>query len=92
MKIDTAEYLQPERMYFDLLNGISCWKIFTNIGRRQFSVELLPSVFATFESTGLKRMVKAHLVEEYQLGSVSLEREKVQNQLVSLASVLEPRF
>lgn len=80
--------LEPVVMYFDTTGNGTRWKMLANINSDEFSVEILPNVFAIFCFTGARRSFKNRYFGIFQLCQIIEERSKVRGQLVSLGGVL----
>ena len=80
--------LEPVVMYFDTTGNGTRWKMLANINSDEFSVEILPNVFAIFCFTGARRSFKNRYFGIFQLCQITEERSKVRGQLVSLGGVL----
>lgn len=80
--------LTPAAQLFDLKGQQTRWQILADIHQAAFAFEILPGVFAQFGSTGARRFFRNSYFEIFELVRITHEREKVQDQLVSLAGVL----
>lgn len=76
--------LKPVAMYFDTACTGTRWIMLANINSYEFSLEILPGVFAVFCFTSTKRSFKSRYFGIFQLK----ERSKVRSQLVPLGGVL----
>ena len=88
MTVLSSMPLEPAVMYFDTTDKGTRWKILANISSDEFSVEILPGVFAVFFFTGARRMFRNQYFGLFQLSRITEERSKVQGRLVSLGGVL----
>ncbi len=88
MTVLSSMPLEPAVMYFDTTDKGTRWKILANISSDEFSVEILPGVFAVFFFTGARRLFRNQYFGLFQLSRITEERSKVQGRLVSLGGVL----
>lgn len=88
MTVLSSMPIEPAVMYFDTTDEGTRWKILANISSDEFSVEILPGVFAVFCFTGARRLFRNRYFGLFQLSRITEERSKVQGRLVSLGGVL----
>lgn len=88
MTVFTSPPLEPAAMYFDTTDNGTRWNILANISSEEFSVEILPGVFAIFCFTGARRSFRNQYFGIFQLNRITGERSKVQGRLVLLGGVL----